>query len=514
MAEDTKNMRRNLLNKRKPPKIIVYTRRWWILLIFSFNCITQTLIWNTWGPIAQSAKAVFLWNDATVGMIANCSNISTLFTVFLASYFMDYKGLRISAVLCSGLIFAASGLRCITSDPEYATGLMYASAIINGVAGTTFFSGPPLLASLWFPLKQRTTATAISSLCIYAGLAGGFLIGPQLVSAPIYNTTVRYLKSDVVTHMVNESSTMSYQNTYNETALLNFEELRNQVMWLMYVECIAAAVGFFAILLYFPDKPPTPPSNSASEKRIEYKKAVCQIIRHGPLWLISIAFALPIGVYAAWGAILDVILHPVGVSQEEAGWIGFYATVGGCIAGVVIARFSDLFLRHMKLFLLCLYMCGGASFVWFTLVCDKIVPYSTAQLYISSIAGGIFLNGTIPLFYELSCETSYPISEGITGAFSTMLDSIFGVLFLFVLQIPNIGTTWMNWCLVGSIGAGILVLLIFRESYRRTDLDITIVVKPSDCVDKIDENFNKQEKVDADFIHKRTICAENVEHAE
>lgn len=93
MAEDIKNMRRNLLNKRKPPRIVIYTRRWWILLIFSFNCITQTLIWNTWGPIAQSAKAVFIWNDATVGMIANCSNISTLFTVFLASYFMDYKGI-------------------------------------------------------------------------------------------------------------------------------------------------------------------------------------------------------------------------------------------------------------------------------------------------------------------------------------------------------------------------------------------------------------------------------------
>lgn len=58
---------------------------------------------------------------------------------------------------------------------------MYASAIINGVAGTTFFSGPPLLASLWFPLKQRTTATAISSLCIYAGLAAGFLIGRQFL---------------------------------------------------------------------------------------------------------------------------------------------------------------------------------------------------------------------------------------------------------------------------------------------------------------------------------------------
>lgn len=57
--------------------------------------------------------------------------------------------------------------------------LMYLSAVINGVAGTVFFAGPPLLASLWFPPDQRATATAISSLCIYAGLAGGFLIGMQ-----------------------------------------------------------------------------------------------------------------------------------------------------------------------------------------------------------------------------------------------------------------------------------------------------------------------------------------------
>ena len=74
-------------------KPIVYTRRWWIIAVFSYNCITQTLIWNTWGPIAQSAKEVFGWDDATIGMIPNYSNISTLFTVLLASYFMDQKGM-------------------------------------------------------------------------------------------------------------------------------------------------------------------------------------------------------------------------------------------------------------------------------------------------------------------------------------------------------------------------------------------------------------------------------------
>ena len=63
----------------------------------------------------------------------------------------------------------------------------------------------------------------------------------------------------------------------------------------------------------------------------------------------------------------------------------------------------------------------------------------SVQLYISGIVGGVFLSGTIPLFYELSCETSHPIAEGITGAFITIIDSIFGVVFLITLQIPHIG---------------------------------------------------------------------------
>jgi hypothetical protein len=63
----------------------------------------------------------------------------------------------------------------------------------------------------------------------------------------------------------------------------------------------------------------------------------------------------------------------------------------------------------------------------------------SVQLYMSCIIGCIFLNGGIPLFYELSCEASYPIAEGITGAFLTLLNNIFGVVFLLALQIPNIG---------------------------------------------------------------------------
>lgn len=62
-----------------------------------------------------------------------------------------------------------------------------------------------------------------------------------------------------------------------------------------------------------------------------------------------------------------------------------------------------------------------------------------AQVYISNIVGGMSLNGAIPLFYELGAESAFPVSEGVIGGFLTWLNNLFGIMFLFMLQIPNIG---------------------------------------------------------------------------
>ena len=45
---------------------------------------------------------------------------------------------------------------------------------------------------------------------------------------------------------------------------------------------------------------------------------------------------------------------------------------------------------------------------------------------------GASANATIPLFYELSCEASYPVAEGVTGGFYTLVMNLFGLVFLFI----------------------------------------------------------------------------------
>lgn len=39
--------------------IILYRRRWYILLVFSLCVSLQNAVWGTWGPIAESAKVIF-----------------------------------------------------------------------------------------------------------------------------------------------------------------------------------------------------------------------------------------------------------------------------------------------------------------------------------------------------------------------------------------------------------------------------------------------------------------------
>ena len=61
------------------------------------------------------------------------------------------------------------------------------------------------------------------------------------------------------------------------------------------------------------------------------------------------------------------------------------------------------------------------------------------SFYISAILGGIFLNSTVPLFYEMAAERAFPVAEGVAAVIITMLNNVFSVAFLLCLMIPHIG---------------------------------------------------------------------------
>ena len=95
-----------------------------------------------------------------------------------------------------------------------------------------------------------------------------------------------------------------------------------------------------------------------------------------------------------------------------------------------------------------LLMCGLSAllFLWFSLACEQFISNSSVMLYLPSALGGLFLNGTIALFYELGVETTYPIAEGVTTGLLTTMNNVGTMLFLICPEIPGMGTacTSMN----------------------------------------------------------------------
>jgi FLVCR family MFS transporter len=86
-----------------------------------------------------------------------------------------------------------------------------------------------------------------------------------------------------------------------------------------------------------------------------------------------------------------------------------------------------------------LCLLSAAAFMWFSLACSGYLDRSTIVLYVASGLGGLFLNGTVALFYELAVETTYPIAEGITTGVLTTMNNVGCAIFLILPEIPGLG---------------------------------------------------------------------------
>ncbi|ESO83026.1 hypothetical protein LOTGIDRAFT_133974, partial [Lottia gigantea] len=428
----------------------VYKRRWYVLVMFSFFAASQNLIWNTWGPIADSAKEAFGWSNADIGLLTNWGPISYLISGVFFSWMIDVKGLRVACVVSCFLGMAGAGLRCF----YYICRLIHIGQFLNGLGGPVAMAGSPVISATWFPPEQRTTSTSIGVIIPYIlGLAGSFLIGPYLVPSHSKNN-----------------------NTLINLVYVDNHVLISQIFFFSFLEFAVAGLIFLIMLIYFPKKPPLPPCLSASISRQDFWTGLKALFRCKQFWLVAIAYGSSLGVCNVWTGVIQVVLKPLGISQSESGWIGFYATAAACVASLVIGRFADIFAKHLKIFIISLYAVGSVFIIWFALACIKIGPYSAgkAVLYTTTIMGVMSLNAATPLLYELGCELAYPIGEGTVNGMMTIMNNLAGLIFLFILMIPNIGTIWMNWALLAATVICFPLYGFLKDTYNRLDLDTTV----------------------------------------
>ncbi|XP_061465091.1 solute carrier family 49 member 4 isoform X3 [Rhineura floridana] len=289
----------------------VYGRRWLVLLLFSLLGFVQGLVWNTWGPIQNSARQAFAFSSLDIALLVFWGPIGFV-PCFAFMWLMDKKGLRVTVLLISSLMVVGAGLRCVpVSDQETRKWLIHGGQLLNGLAGPTVTSAAPLLSTTWFSPDERATATAIASLIGYLGGACAFLVGPLVVPGPNGTSTVLPGSSP--------------------------EHIKDRIEAVLYAEFGIVALIFSAALAYFPSRPPFPPSVAAASQRLSYRRSFCRLLSNPRFLLIALAYAIPLGVFSGWSGVLDWILTPTHISQVDAGWIGFWSIVGGCVVGIALA---------------------------------------------------------------------------------------------------------------------------------------------------------------------------------
>jgi hypothetical protein len=107
----------------------------------------------------------------------------------------------------------------------------------------------------------------------------------------------------------------------------------------------------------------------------------------------------------------------------------------------------------------------------FTLTCSRIIPFSKPLLFSSIVLGGLFFNATTPLLFEMAVEAVYPLAEGLTAILLLVITSILYLVFSIAFMFPAMDVEWLNWATVVFNGLCVLGLLVYKNKFKRLDLD-------------------------------------------
>ena len=187
-------------------------------------------------------------------------------------------------------------------------------------SGTVALGAPPLVSATWFPPSERTTATALGTLVGYFGIAAAFAVGPAMVPSVVAQT--------------NASNVPLSNSTQDLRKLID-----KQILQYTYFELGLCTVVFFCALVYFPARPPLPPSVTSSiPHTMSTKASLKNVIKNRQFLLLTTITALIFGVYYGWVSMLGVILDKFHVDAVTAGWLGCSSMLAGVVSGIIVGR--------------------------------------------------------------------------------------------------------------------------------------------------------------------------------
>ncbi|HUW14526.1 MAG TPA: MFS transporter [Anaerolineae bacterium] len=399
----------------KQEKRMVYGYRWIVLLAFMLVTAVNQLLWITFAPITADSAAFYGVDELSIGLLSMSFMIVYVFVSIPASWLIDTYGFRLAV----GIGAALTGVFGLTR------GLLATSYTWVLISQIGIAIGQPLIlnavtrvASRWFPLQDRATASGLGSLAMYLGIFAGLTLTPFLAA-----------RSGLAT-----------------------------VLMIYGIVAVVAAVVFWVLAR---EHPPTPASPPEQEERSLAFDGLRQSLRNRGFVLLLAIFFIGLGVFNGVTTWIEEIVRPRGFSSTQAGLTGGLMVAGGVVGALILPTLSDRARRRVPFIVVAL---AGATLGLLGIT----FAGSYWLLLVAAFVLGFFLLSSGPIGFQYGAEITYPAPEGMSNGLLLLAGQISGILFILGMDSFRHPTTGaMTWPLLVLIGLMVVALLLafgLRES--------------------------------------------------
>ncbi|MEE6511243.1 hypothetical protein FKM82_017708 [Ascaphus truei] len=380
-----------------PLETKLFRRRFAILGVFSLYSLVNAFQWIQYSIITTVFTRFYGVSSDKIDWLSVVYMVAYVPLIFPATWLLDKKGLRVTALLGCGLNCLGAWVKCASVRPDLFGVTVLAQAVCS-VAQVFILGLPSRVASVWFGPKEVSTACATAVLGNQLGVAIGFLLPPVLVPK---------LDNDM-------------------------EQTGHNISIMFYGTAAVSTLLFILTAAVFKEKPDISPSQSQAvlqdvpPEDYSYKQSMMNLFKNVPFVLLLISYGIMTGAFYSVSTLLNqmITFHYEG-GEVNAGRIGLTLVVAGMVGSIICGLWLD-YTKTYKQTTLIVYILSFIGMLVFTFTLDL---GNLIVVFVTGGALGFFMTGYLPLGFEFAVEITYPESEGTSSGLLNASAQIFGILF-------------------------------------------------------------------------------------
>ena len=221
-------------------------------------------------------------------------------------------------------------------DPNDRLKMLFVGQILAACAQPVILSCPTVLAGAWFGENERAKANMIGSISNPIGIAIGQLMSSQLL--PFTQTP---------------GGSLEYNNA--------------DIRLILLINALLAVVSCFTIILFFQERPPSPPSMSAGQSSEGFITGFKSVICNKMYLILLVGFGMGMGATSAVSGLSGQIVGGQGFTGSDTGLFMVVLLVSGLFGALASGKVVDRTKRFTEVLKACFWM-STLSFVALTLL--------------------------------------------------------------------------------------------------------------------------------------------------